>query len=72
MGTVTVAAPVGTSADALSTALFVMGPERGLAWAESRRLPALYLWRDQDGVLRHRATRAFDDRFAGWSGVPGQ
>ena len=70
-GTTTVAAPKGASADALSTALFVMGPERGLSWAERRRLPVLYLWRDQDGVLRHRATRAFDTRFAGWRAAAG-
>ena len=37
-------APDATSADALSTALFVMGPERGEAWARARSdLLALFL-----------------------------
>ncbi len=66
-GSVTVAARDGTSADALSTALFVMGPERGREWAERRGIPALYLWRTRDGTLRHRATRAFDAQFREWS-----
>jgi len=42
--TATAIAPDGTSADALSTALFVMGPERGEAWALHRDdLRVLYL-----------------------------
>jgi thiamine biosynthesis lipoprotein len=59
-GSVTVAAPDGATADALSTALFVMGPETGGRWAEHRGLPALFLWRTQDGVLRSRATPGFE------------
>jgi FAD:protein FMN transferase len=62
-GSVTVAARDATSADALSTALFVMGPERGAAWADAREIAAIYLWRDEDGVLRRRATRTFASRF---------
>ena len=58
-GTVTVLHREATAADALSTALFVMGPERGSAWAESRGLAALFLWRGPDGAFRRRATRAF-------------
>jgi len=61
---VTVAAPDGTSADALSTALFVMGPERGAAWADQRAIAALYLWRDEARVLRRRATLSFEERFS--------
>jgi len=71
-GSLTVAAAEGTSADALSTALFVMGPARGVAWAERRGIPALYLWRDRDGRLHHSATRAFDARFQGWSASIGR
>ncbi|MBI4169153.1 MAG: FAD:protein FMN transferase [Acidobacteria bacterium] len=74
-GSVTVAAPEATAADALSTALFVMGPEAGTRWAEGRDLPALFLWRGPDGVLRSRATRAFeklqaDGEAAGRTGGP--
>jgi len=62
-GSVTVAARDATSADALSTALFVMGPKRGVAWADAREIAAVYLWRDEDGVMRRRPTRAFAERF---------
>jgi thiamine biosynthesis lipoprotein len=41
----TVIAPTCMAADALSTALTVMGPEAGLAFAEARRLPARFLLR---------------------------
>lgn len=55
-------------ADILSTALYVMGPESGLAWAETRDLAACFLDRPQvDGErtkLRVRATRAFRQRFS--------
>src|SRR5438034_1071373 len=70
-GSLTVAAHDATSADALSTALFVMGPDRGAAWAEARDIPALYLWRDDSGTLRCKSTRAFEDRFGGRVGRPG-
>lgn len=63
VGSVTVAARDATSADALSTALFVMGPKRGVAWADAREIAAVYLWRDEDGVMRRRPTRAFAKRF---------
>jgi thiamine biosynthesis lipoprotein len=46
-------------ADALATALTVMGPDAGLAWAESRGIPALFLLPGPDGRLEERATRAF-------------
>jgi len=51
-GSVSVVAADATSADALSKAFFVMGPERGLAWAKSRGLDVLYLRRDGDGLLQ--------------------
>ena len=57
-GSVSVLAEDGTSADALSTALFVMGPERGLGWAESRGIAALYIRRTDDGELQFMSTRA--------------
>ena len=45
---VTAVAADGASADALSTALFVMGPERGRVWAEARGIPVLYVRGDGD------------------------
>jgi FAD:protein FMN transferase len=68
-GSVTVVAPDATTADALSTALFVMGPDRGTTWAEARGIPALYLWHDASGRLRRKSTRVFEDRFGGWAGT---
>ena len=58
-GSVTVRSDDATSADALSTALFVMGPERGLAWAETHRIDVVYLSRDRSGGLVRRGTGAF-------------
>jgi thiamine biosynthesis lipoprotein len=42
-GSATVVAPSGIEADSLSTALFVMGPEAGLRWANSHQTRALWL-----------------------------
>lgn len=57
-GSVTVWHRRGLAADALSTALYVMGPERGLRWAEGRDLAACYLIPERRGV-RVAATTAF-------------
>jgi thiamine biosynthesis lipoprotein len=58
-GTVTVAAEDGTTADALSTALFVMGPDAGVRWADRRSVAVLYAWVEEDGALRIRGSSAF-------------
>jgi FAD:protein FMN transferase len=58
-GSVTVWHTRGLAADALSTALYVMGPEAGLRWAEARGIAACYLIPDR-GALRVEATRAFE------------
>lgn len=40
----------GVVADILSTALYVMGPEKGLAWAEAKGIGVLYLVPELEGV----------------------
>ena len=57
-GSVTVWHERGMAADTLSTALYVMGPEEGLRWAETRGIAACYLIPEQ-GALRVEMTRAF-------------
>ena len=57
-GSVTVWHQRGLVADILSTALYVMGPEEGLRWAEDRGVAASYLIPDGAGV-RVLMTRAF-------------
>jgi thiamine biosynthesis lipoprotein len=53
-GTVSVLAPTATTADALDTALFVMGPDRGRRWAAAHGLDTVFLVRDPDGrLIRH-------------------
>lgn len=54
-GSVSVVAPSAFDADVLSTALYVLGPEAGLAWAECNHLPALFLFADG----HHRASGTF-------------
>lgn len=41
-GSVSVVAPDGLTADVLSTALYVMGPERGRAWADAHQVAAVF------------------------------
>ena len=63
-GSVTVWHESAFVADVLSTALFVMGPEQGIAWAAARGIAACFLVADPDsGEVTFRATRAFEARF---------
>lgn len=62
-GSVTVWHEQALAADVLSTALFVMGPDAGIQWAEARAIAALYLVPRTDGVPVSRASRAFRERF---------
>jgi thiamine biosynthesis lipoprotein len=50
-GSVTVVHADALAADALSTALHVMGPTEGLAWGEASGVAALFL-QSSDGTLR--------------------
>jgi FAD:protein FMN transferase len=59
-GSVTVIAADATAADALSTALFVMGPDRGKAWADRHHVAALYLERSEGRVIERTASAGFD------------
>jgi thiamine biosynthesis lipoprotein len=56
---VTVIAPTCTEADALSTAAFVLGPERGLALLESRPGVEGLLIAERAGRLEARRTSGF-------------
>lgn len=59
IGSVSVWHPSGFVADVLSTALFVMGPEQGLPWAEARGFAACYIRVDTDGRVTSTMTAAF-------------
>jgi len=56
---VTVIAPTCTEADALSTAAFVLGPERGFGLLESRPGVEGLLIAERDGKLQARVTSGF-------------
>lgn len=59
LASVSVVAPDCTRADAWSTALFVLGPERGPALAQRIGLAACFLLRDGDGRFRLQSSPAF-------------
>lgn len=61
LASVSVFAPQAITADALATALFAMGPERGPAFAEQAGIDALFLSRDGTG-LREVMKGRFADR----------
>lgn len=50
-------------ADALATALFVLGEEDGVAFASARSIPALFMV-DRDGLIEQRMTPALRDMAA--------
>jgi thiamine biosynthesis lipoprotein len=52
-GSTAVVAADALTADVLSTALFVMGPKAGLAWAERHGIPAAFLFNDGEIRLTH-------------------
>ena len=58
-GSVTVWHPRGLVADMVSTAMFVMGPDEGIPWADSRHIAACYLVPRADGGVTVRSTAAW-------------
>jgi len=63
LASVTVFDPLCVRADALATALLVLGPEAGFELANARELAALFLVRNEDGGIEERPTAAFTARF---------
>jgi len=59
LASVTVIHEECAQADALATALMVLGPEQGYNLAESEGIAALLLVRQEDGAITERATSAF-------------
>lgn len=53
---VTVLAETCAEADALATALTVLGPEQGLAFAEARQLAVLFIVRTESGFAEHSSS----------------
>lgn len=59
LASVTVRTPTCMEADALATALTVMGPEKGLAWATENRIAAVLVERTDEG-FRELVTPAWE------------
>jgi FAD:protein FMN transferase len=55
------------TADILSTALYVMGPERGLSWAEDRNIAACFLVPDGEENVKVLASQPFRKIAPGYS-----
>lgn len=62
-GSVTVWSDSALRADALSTALYVLGPDSGIRWADAHEVAALFLHVGANGTLQQRSSRAFSHRF---------
>lgn len=63
-GSVSVLAADGATADALSTALFVMGPATGLEWAEERGIAALFIRQEAGRGLEFLTTSTMRSNLA--------
>jgi thiamine biosynthesis lipoprotein len=63
LAAVTVADPSTLRADGLSTVLMVLGPERGLAFAEQAGIAAFFVIRDGEGFVT-QSSAAFEQLFA--------
>ena len=61
LASATVLDALAVRADALSTALMVMGPDEAMRFAMEHSMPALFLIRRPDGSFEERVSPAFDD-----------
>ena len=64
LASVTVIDPSAQRADGLSTLLMVLGPERGLAFADQHGIAAFFVVRQANGFITH-SSRAFARQFDG-------
>jgi thiamine biosynthesis lipoprotein len=62
-GSVSVWSERALVADALSTALYVMGPDEGLRWADAYDVAAIFLHVGEERELHRRSSREFARRF---------
>ncbi len=62
LASVTVLADTCKRADALATALLVMGDKTGYAWCERHNVAALFMIRAMDGTITEHGTPAFERR----------
>jgi thiamine biosynthesis lipoprotein len=56
LASVSVVLPTAAEADAIATLMMVLGPTAGLALAESRQIPALFLVREQEQIRSFHST----------------
>ncbi len=59
LASVTVVAPSGLIADGYATTLMVLGPDRGMAWADARHVGVYMILRGTDGALNERYNTDF-------------
>ena len=59
-GSVTVVSADALAADAISTALYVMGPDEGMAWARDREDVGVLFLVEEDGAVRARWNEAME------------
>ncbi len=65
LASVTVLCHTTMQADALATALMVLGPDAGLAKAEKDKIPALFIVKEDDGRFSEKPTTAFLQQIRG-------
>jgi len=62
-GTVSVWHEQALVADIVSTSLYVMGPGKGIPWANARNIATCFLVPDKKGIVDILTSRAFTERF---------